>query len=137
MKRAFFGLLALSSLACPKSGSEEHRSTEFATPKERVTFLCDSASCPSVPLDAAFHVYKTGEGTVVHAIVKVDVNDVHRWSMGCDDFTVEVRPKWVATVIAPTNWTLKTTPDTWRCAGERRVIHVKEGLVIRALLLRE
>ncbi len=119
---------------CPKSGSDEHRSTSLATAKERVAFLCDYAMCPSPPEDAAFHIYPGPDGTVVHAIVKVDVNDVHRWSMGCDSFSVEVKPKWVNEVIGPTGWKLKTNPDTWRCAGERRVIHVKEGLVIRALL---
>ncbi len=131
--------LLLALAGCPKSegDGEVHRSTTLKTAKERVAFLCGYAICPSIPLDAAFHIYPGEEGTVVHAVVKVDVNDVHHWSAGCDNFTVEQRPKWLPEVIGPTGWKVKTLPDTWRCpAGEKRVIHVKEAIVIRALLLR-
>jgi hypothetical protein len=134
MRAALLGLGALLWLGCPKQGGDEHRSTSLKTAAERVAFLCDYAVCPSPVQDAAFHIYPTDEGTVVHAIVKIDTNDSHRWSMGCDDFNVEVRPKWVSEVLAPTGWKIKSTPALHRCAGERRVIHVKEGLVIRALL---
>jgi hypothetical protein len=130
-------MLALVLGACPKSSGESgegKRSTAFPTAKERVAYLCDYAICPSPPLDAAWHIYPGNEGTIVHAVVKIDVNDVHRWSMGCDNLTVETRPKWLSEVIGPTGWKLKSIPDTWRCAGEKRVIHVKEGIVIRALL---
>lgn len=125
-------LLALSG--CPKPGGDVHRSTTLTTAKDRVAFLCDYAICPSIPEDAAFHIYPGEEGTIVHAVVKVEINDVHRWSMGCDNLTVEQRPKWLNEVMGPTGWKLKTIPDTWRCAGEKRVIHVKEAIVIRALL---
>ena len=132
MKRAGWLLLLC---ACTKPGAEAGtRSTTLATAKERVAFLCDYALCPSKPEDAAFHIYPGETGTIVHAVVKVDPNDVHRWSMGCDNLTVEQRPKWLNEVMGPTGWKLKTVPDTWRCAGEKRVIHVKEAIVIRALL---
>lgn len=121
--------------ACPKSAAEAgHRSTTLATAKERVAFLCDYALCPTQPEDAAFHIYPGDEGTIVHAVVKIAPNDVARWSMGCDNLTVETRPKWLNEVMGPTGWKLKTIPDTLRCGGEKRVIHVKEAIVIRALL---
>lgn len=89
---------------------------------------------PTVPKDTAFHIYKTDDGTVVHAIVKVDVTEIPLWSMGCENRTLEARPPWVKDVL-PRGWELKTAPDTWRCGTEKRVIHVKEGLIIRSLLL--
>ncbi len=119
--------------ACPKSDAEGKRSTSFANVKERVAYLCDYATCPSHPEDAAFHIYSGDDGTIVHAVVKIDPNDVHRWSMGCDNLTVEARPKWLNEVM-PASWKVKTIPDTWRCPGEKRVIHVKEAIIIRSLL---
>ena len=128
-----YALLALT--ACPKEqGASDRRSTSLATAKERVTFLKDFAACPTEPQDAAWHIYETDDGTVVHAIVKIAPADAHLWSMGCGDFNGEARPKWVSEVLPPA-WKLKTIPDTWSCGRERRVIHVKEGLVIRALLV--
>lgn len=126
--------LALALFGCPKSDAEGKRSTTLATARERVAYLCDYALCPTQPEDAAFHIYPGDDGTIVHAVVKIDPNDVHRWSMGCDNLTVEARPKWLNEVMGPTGWKVKTIPDTWRCAGEKRVIHVKEAIVIRSLL---
>lgn len=128
--------LLVALAGCPKT-EQEHRSTSLATAAERVAFLCDSALCPTRPLDAAFHIAPGEEGLVVHGIVKIEPTDVPRWSMGCDDFNVEVRPKWVSEVLAPTGWKLQTAPDAMRCGAEKRVIHVKEGLIIRALLRTE
>jgi hypothetical protein len=130
-------LILLTLWGCPKSPDTDVRSTSLATVKERISALCNTALCPTQPLDAAFHIYTTDEGTVVHAVAKIDPLDAPQWSMGCDHFPVEARPKWVSEVIGPTGWKVKTTPDLWRCGGERRVIHVKEGLVIRALLRTE
>lgn len=127
---------ALLLVACTKDAtSTEKRSTSFPTAKERVTYLRDFAACPSEPQDAAWHIYETEAGTVVHAVVKIAPVDAHLWSMGCGDFNGEVRPKWVGEVLAPTGWKLKSIPDTWSCGREKRVIHVKEGLVLRALLV--
>lgn len=127
-------LLALCTLVGCSKRTEEHRSTSLTSAKERAAFLCDFALCPTMPLDAAFHIYPGEQGTVVHALVKIDPRDVPRWSMGCDDFNVEVKPPWVNEVIGPTGWKLVTAPDAMRCGTEKRVIHVKEGIVIRALL---
>lgn len=131
--RAGGWLGALLLVACSRDRDVEQRSVGFATAKERVDFLCQHSMCPTPPLDAAFHLYNTDEGTVVHGIARIDPLDAPKWSMGCDHFTVEARPKWVNEVL-PAGWSLKSTPDLWRCGGERRVIHVKDGIVIRALL---
>lgn len=130
--RGALGLALLLLAACTKEQTQK-RSTELPTAKERVAWLCEYSLCPSPPLDAAFDIAPGEEGAIVHAVVKVDPNDVHRWSMGCDNLPVEARPKWLPEVLAPTGWKVKSIPDTWRCAGEKRVIHVKEALVIRAL----
>lgn len=130
MSRAWL-VAAVVLAACTKAPSE-HRSTSLPTAAERVAWLCEYALCPTKPLDAAFHLATGDEGTVVHAVVKVAPTDVPRWSMGCDNVPVEARPKWLSEVL-PKDWAVKTIPDTWRCGGEKRVIHVKEGLVIRAL----
>lgn len=127
-----WGTLLLLLAACTKQ-SNEHRSTSLATAKERVAWVCEYALCPTTPLDAAFHISPGDEGTVVHAIVKIPRTDIPRWSMGCENRTLEARPKWVKDVL-PSDWKLESAPDTWRCSGEKRVIHVKEGIVIRALL---
>jgi hypothetical protein len=125
-------LLSLVLLACTKEHTAK-RSTELASAKARVDWLCEYALCPTRPLDAAFDIAPGDEGAIVHAVVKVDPADVPRWSMGCDDLAAEARPKWLGEVLAPTGWTVKTIPDTWRCGGEQRVIHVKEAVILRAL----
>ena len=127
---------ALLFLACTSSTTQDHRSTQWPTSAERIADLCDFTLCPTRPLDAAFHIFKTDDGTVIHAIVKVDPNDIPRWSMGCENRTLEARPAWVKDVL-PKDWKLTTAPDTWRCGTEKRVIHVKEALIVRSVLRTE
>jgi hypothetical protein len=124
--------VALTLAGCAKKQAE-HRSTSLPSAKERVAWVCEYALCPTKPLDAAFHISPGEDGTVVHAVVKVVPTDVPRWSMGCDNVQVEARPKWLSEVL-PRDWAVKTIPDTWRCGGEKRVIHVKEGVIVRSLL---
>lgn len=129
-------LVALCLAACSKdAASTEVRSTKFATAKERITFLRDYVAFPSEPKDVAWHLYEIEAGTAVHAIVKIDPADAHLWSMGCGDFVGEARPKWVPELLTGTGWTLKSIPDTWSCGREKRAIHVKEGIVVRATLV--
>lgn len=122
--------------ACPRSSpGVERRSTEFPTAKARVDFLCGWALCPTRPLDAAFHLSPHAEGgTVVHAVLKVPPAELSPWWRGCDGFTVEARPAWLPEVLQGTGWQPRSIPDTYRCGGEKRVVHAREGLVIRALL---
>ncbi|MGV3623159.1 MAG: hypothetical protein ACO1OB_20230 [Archangium sp.] len=129
-------LLALCLAACTKdAASTETRSTKYATARDRITFLRDFAAFPSEPKDAAWHIYETDEGTVVHAVVKIDPSDAHVWSMGCGNYVGDARPKWLPEVLAGTGWNITSLPDTWRCGREKRGIHVKEGFVVRATLV--
>lgn len=134
MRAALLALLLLT--ACTKDRQPEARSTSFKTAKERIAFLRDYVACPGEPKDAVWHVFPVDEGTVVHAVVKVDPADVHLWSMGCGNFGHEARPKWLGELLKPTGWKVSTIPDTWSCGFEKRVIHVKEGIVIRSALLK-
>lgn len=125
-------LLALALTLCACAKQETHSSTEWPTAKQRVQFLCDYALCPTQPDDVAYVMNRTDEGLVIHAIVKLDPVLVPRWSDGCENRTLEARPAWVKDVL-PKGWALKTAPDTWRCGTEKRVIHVKEGLILRSI----
>lgn len=137
MKRAL--ALALLSTGCPEKSSADTRSTALATAAQRVGFLCERLLCPTTPEDAAFHVvvhdtsgFLAGpsDATVV-AVVKVRPEDIPRWSMGCTPKRLEAKPAWLEGLLAERGWRPSTIPDTVLCGRERRVLHVKEGLVVR------
>lgn len=127
-------LFALALAAC-SNRSFDTRSTRLPTAKARVAFLCEAVICPSTPEDTSFHITHeeglVGAGSMkVHAVIKVPVVDVARWSKGCSPGGAEARPAWLAELLKGTGWVPKTAPDTLHCGAQTRVIHVKEGLVI-------
>lgn len=139
----WLALIVFLSACDEKTRSTDTRSKSIAKASARVAFLCDYLMCPSTPEDAAFHVvYRDNshglvpgsDDAVIHAVVKVKAEDVARWSMGCERTRVEARPPWLDDVLAGTGWAPKTLPDTLRCGREERVVHVKEGLIIRSLV---
>lgn len=138
MRRAL--ALALLLTGCPeKSRSTDTRSTALATAAQRVGFLCEYLLCPTTPEDAAFHVvFHDNSGFLagpsdadIVAVVKVKPEDIPRWSMGCASKRLEAKPAWLEGLLAERGWKPTTIPDTVQCGAERRVLHVKEGLVAR------
>jgi hypothetical protein len=118
-------------------------SKSLPTAKERVARLCAATMCPTRPLDAAYHlqyVDLSGElaqgATEVHltAVVKVEVDDVVRWALGCREARLPVRPDWLPALLEGTDWTPTGAPDVRLCGREERILHVKDGLVLRRLV---
>jgi hypothetical protein len=144
LRHLALGTLALSLVAChEKNRSTDTWSRTLVSPHDRVAFLCAYTLCVTTPADAAFHIefHDNSGGFVpgpddfeIHAVLRMTPDETSRWSRGCKAERVEVRPEWLDVVLKeqPT-WQPKSTPDVYRCGQETRVIHVKEGLVIRSL----
>lgn len=144
MRRALVLALALAGCPSERSRTTDTRSTSLATAARRVGFLCEYLLCPTTPEDAAFHVvfhddpgFLAGRSDAdIVAVVKVRPEDVPRWSMGCTAKRLEARPPWLEGLLAERGWRPSTIPDTVQCGAERRVLHVREGLIARELSAR-
>lgn len=130
-------MVPLGSLCCVLLACEERAvapatagSAALRTAGERVAQLCDVTLCPTRPLDAAFLADGDGAGGLV-AVVKVPPDDVSQWSRGCTSARFDVRPRWSLPLLAERGWKVAAAPDPWRCGPEERLIHVKEGVVVR------
>jgi hypothetical protein len=105
-------------------------SASLASAKDRVDHLCTVTLCPTQPQDAAWEVVSATE---LRAVVKVSPDDTDRWSRGCIDRRFDARPPWLPKVLAERGWKATSIPDSVQCGAERRLLHVKDGLVVRWL----
>ncbi len=139
--RPAFAVVALLLAACPPSSrTTDTRSDRLASPKDRVAFLCEYTLCPTTPSDAAFHIvvrdasrgFLAGPGDVdVTAVVKVKPDDMPRWVAGCAARRGDMKPPWLEGLLKERGWKVTTAPDFAQCGAESRLLHVKDGLVVR------
>jgi len=147
MKAAAVLMLLLAG--CPdakvKSRSTTTNSRTLATASERSAFLCGYLVCPTMPSDAVFDIdfhdnsgFPPGPSDLdLHAVVKMTPDQTELWVRGCTQEQLEARPEWLRPLLTQRpEWAPKSAPDTYTCGfGQKRLVHVKEGLVMVQLEL--
>jgi hypothetical protein len=127
-----------------KTRSTNTTSDKFTSPEKRVAFACDYLLCITKPTDAAFHIQyvdhsrdlipssDTGD---VRQLLKVNVDEIHLWQRECEIGHPDMHPFWMLPLLTERNWKVTSIPVGYVCGHETRVIHVKEGVIIRQLKL--
>lgn len=135
-------LVCVALLGCKSgSGTTNTKSRKIASKELRIAFLKDFMAYPSEVQDAEFHIIaQDNSGGLLggpsdadfKAAVKVKPDDVVKWAQGCTAARLEVRPAWADTMLSGKDgWDVASQPDTYRCGREERVIHVREGVILR------
>lgn len=119
------------------------RSATMASAEQRISFLNGYVASPSPPLDVEFHVvFHDNSGGLlagpsdmdITAAVRVKPGDAPTWALGCTRAPLDVPPDWVEPLLeGKSGWEVDSQPDTLRCGLERRVIHVREGIIFRRI----
>ena len=141
-----WALLGLLLLGC-KSGTRttDTRSAGIKSKELKLAFIKDYLGSPTEVLDVEFHVVvHDNSGSLLSGpsdedlkvAVKVKADHVSKWAAGCEAARLEVRPAWVEPMLkGKTGWEVSSQPDTYRCGREERVIHVREGVIFRRVVI--